>query len=82
MAAELLENFLPGRPGWQFMWILLIILVFAVAIAIERAIYIFVKSNINAPKFMTEVRKLVKAGDYDKALNLCERAKDRALRKW
>lgn len=81
MAAELLENFIPGRPGWFFLWVLLLVLVFAVAIAIERAIYIFVKSNINAPKFMAEIRKLVKAGEYSKALNLCERAKDRALPK-
>ena len=28
---------------------------------------------------MAEIRKLVKAGEYGKALNLCDRAKDRAL---
>jgi biopolymer transport protein ExbB len=81
MAADLLENFIPGRPGWFFLWVLLLVLVFAVAIAIERALYIFVKSNINAPKFMAEIRKLVKAGEYGKALSLCDRAKDRALPK-
>lgn len=79
MLAELLENFVPGRPGWIFLWWLLLFLVFAVAIAIERALYIYIKSNINAPKFMAEIRKLVKAGEYGKALNLCDRAKDRAL---
>jgi len=81
MAAELLENFVPGRPGWFFLWILLIVLVFAVAIAIERALYIFYKSNINAPKFMAEIRKLVQKREYGKALALCDRAKDRALPK-
>jgi len=81
MAAEILESFIPGTPGWLFMDAILLTLVFAVAIAVERVIYIFIKSNINAPKFMAEIRKLVKAGEYGKALSLCDRAKDRALPK-
>lgn len=77
--AELFEHFRPGAPGWAFMWALLMTAAFMVAIAVERGYYIWVKSNINADKFMTEIRKLVKAGNYDEALELCEAAQDKAL---
>ncbi len=77
--AEIFEHFRPGASGWLFMWALLFTAAFMVAIAVERAYYIWVKSNINANKFMAEIRKLVKAGKYHQALELCEAAKDKAL---
>jgi biopolymer transport protein ExbB/TolQ len=77
--AEVLKGFGTDQSGWGFMWILLLFAVFMVAIAIERSYYILVRSNINAPRFMSEIRKLVKAGDYKKALALCTAAKDKAL---
>jgi len=77
--AEVLKNFSTTSTGWGFMWALLVAAIFAVAIAIERAYYIMVRSNINAPKFMAEVRKLVKAGDYKQALSLCQSARNKAL---
>ncbi|RMD91987.1 MAG: MotA/TolQ/ExbB proton channel family protein [Calditrichaeota bacterium] len=76
---DIFELFRPGASGWIFMWALLITAAFMVAIAVERTYYIWVKSNINANKFMAEIRKLVKAGEYSKALELCEAAKDKAL---
>ena len=76
---EILKNFSTSATGWFFMWTLLVVAVFMVAIAIERAYYILVRSNINASKFMAEIRKLVKGGDYKKALALCNSAKDKAL---
>jgi len=79
--SEILRNFSTEVAGWQFMWILLVVAVFTVAIAIERGIYILVKSDINAPKFMAEIRKLVMAGKYNDAMKLCDLAKDRALPK-
>lgn len=77
--AEIFEHFRPGASGWLFMWALLFTAAFMVAIAVERGYYIWVKSNINANKFMAEIRKLVKAGKYNQALELCEAAKDKAL---
>jgi biopolymer transport protein ExbB/TolQ len=77
--SEILRNFSPEVDGWVFMWILLVTAVFMVALAVERGYYIFLRSNINASKFMAEIRKLVKAGDYKKALALCESARDKAL---
>ncbi len=77
--SEILRNFSPDVAGWQFMWILLIPAAFTIAIAIERAIYILVKSDINADTFMKKITQLVRAGEIKEALNLCERAKGRAL---
>lgn len=77
--AEVLKNFSTTSTGWAFMWALLVALIFMIAIAIERAYYIMVRSNINAPRFMAEIRKLVKAGDYKKALSLCNSARNKAL---
>ena len=77
--ADVLKNFSTTSTGWAFMWILLVAAIFMVALAIERAYYIMVRSNVNAPKFMAEIRKLVKAGDYKKALSLCNSAKNKAL---
>lgn len=73
------RRFFTGLWWLYYMVMLAIVAAIGVAIAIERGYYILVRSNINAPKFMTEIRKLVKAGDYKKALALCESAPNRAL---
>lgn len=78
---ELFEQFRPGATGWVFMWALLLTAAFMVAIALERGYYIWIKSNLNSGKFMSEIRRLVTAGKYDQALELCESAKDKALAK-
>lgn len=66
-------------PGWQYMWIILIFFAAMLAIAVERLIFIFVRANTNAPAFMAEIRKLVAAGDFKKAISLCKSAGNRAL---
>jgi biopolymer transport protein ExbB/TolQ len=45
----------------------------------ERLYFIFVRSNVDAAKFMAEIRKLVAGGNLKKAIALCETAKDKAL---
>lgn len=77
--SEVIKGFGTDQSGWLFMWILLLFGIFMVAIAVERIYYVIVRSNINAPRFMSEIRKLVKAGDYKKAIALCTAAKDKAL---
>jgi biopolymer transport protein ExbB len=79
--SEVLRNFSFDVAGWEYMWVLLIPLALVIAVAIERSIFILVRNDINAPKFMAEIRKLVTAGKYDDAMKLCELAKDRALPK-
>ena len=79
--AEFWHSFSPGLSGWLFMWILLMIAGFMIAIAIERTHYIYVISNINAHKFMAQIRKYVLAKDFSKAIALCRSVKAKALPK-
>ena len=76
---EIISGFSPNSGGFFFMVALAIIAAVALAIAAERSYYIIVRSNINATKFMAEIRKLVKAGDYERALELCAAAPTKAL---
>jgi biopolymer transport protein ExbB len=46
---------------------------------IDRLYFITVRSNIDATKFMAEIRKLVLNGDYKRAIALCKSAGNRAL---
>lgn len=73
------NGFAFDSDGMVFMWALLVTLVFMLAIAIDRYIYIYVRSNVNANRFMAEVLKLVKAEDIQKAINLCKSAGEKAL---
>ena len=38
-----------------------------------------IRSNINADKFMAEIRKLVAGGNMDRAIALCDKGKQKAL---
>jgi biopolymer transport protein ExbB/TolQ len=76
---EVIAAFRPEADGSWYMYAIAFVGAFALAIAIERAYYIIVRSNINASKFMAEIRKLVKAGEYKKALVLCDAAPEKAL---
>lgn len=78
--AEFWHSFIPGAgSGWLFMWALLIIAGFMITIAIERTNYIYIKSNIDAAKFMAYIRKLVSEHNYKKAIQLCRSANGKAL---
>jgi biopolymer transport protein ExbB len=73
------EQFSTASSGYIFMWVILIMLIIAVAIAIERVYYIMVRSNVNADKFMMEIRKLVTSGNIKRAISLAEQGKQKAL---
>jgi len=77
--SELWHSFSPGWSGWLFMWTLLVVAAFMIAIAIERTHYLYVKSSIDAPKFMAQIRKWVMAKDYKRAIALCRRFQEKAL---
>lgn len=82
-AARFWDNFLTAfnfsEPGSMFMYLILLAGVFALVISVERIYYVMVKSNINANKFMAEIRKNVTSGNIKKAIALCEAGKDKAL---
>ncbi|MBN2030136.1 MotA/TolQ/ExbB proton channel family protein [bacterium] len=77
--AELWQSFSPGWSGWIFMWALLIMAGFMIAITIERTHYLFMKSSIDAPRFMAQIRKWVQSDDYKRAIALCSSVKEKAL---
>jgi biopolymer transport protein ExbB/TolQ len=82
-AARFWDNFFSAfkfsEPGAMFMYLILLAGVAAITISIERIYFIMVKSNINANKFMAEIRKNVTSGNIKKAIALCEQGKDKAL---
>lgn len=70
--------------GWSaegsfFMYFIALFAAIALAVAVERMYYIVVRSNVNANKFMAEVRKLVAGGNMERAIGLCEKGKQKAL---
>lgn len=76
---QIFQGFKVGAPGWFFMWLLLVSAVFMIAVAIERVYFIAIRSNINAPKFMGDIRGLLTAGKFKDALGLAASAKSKAL---
>ena len=73
------RSFSPGDPAFLFMYVISLFAAAALAIAIERFYYIMIRSNINADKFMAEIRKLVAGGNMDRAIALCDKGKQKAL---
>ncbi len=77
--ASFWHSFSFQESGWVVMWALLVMGGFMIAVVIERTHYIFVRSNIDAPRFMAQIRKWVVEKDYQKAIGLCKRLKNKAL---
>ena len=77
--AQFGQSFSTADDAFFFMWTISLFGVIALAIAIERFYYIMVRANVNADKFMAEVRKLVAGGNMDRAIALCEKGKQKAL---
>lgn len=69
------------RVSGIWMYLILIISVVALAIVLERFIFLFFRYNINAMAFMRQIEKLVMAGNIDRALKLCSAAQNAALPK-
>ncbi len=78
---ELIGSFRWDYDGSLIIYLILTVGAFALSVAIERSYFLMVRSNINASKFMSEIRKLVKAGEIKQALALCEAAPYKALPK-
>ncbi len=73
------ESFAWSSDGSSYMYFIALFGTIALAISVERIYYIIVRSNVNADKFMAEIRKLVAGGNMKKAIELCERGKQKAL---
>lgn len=60
--------------GTPFSFINIGVLAFALAIIGERFVFILTKYRVNTTEFMAQIRKLVQAGNIDRAIKLCEAA--------
>ncbi|MFW6031085.1 MAG: MotA/TolQ/ExbB proton channel family protein [Myxococcota bacterium] len=68
---EIWEALVEGAP---FSFVNMGVLAFALAIIAERFVFILTKYRVNAREFMAQVKKLVQAGNVDRAIKLCEAA--------
>ncbi len=68
---EVWHALLEGAP---FSFINIGVLAFALAVIAERFVYILTKYRVNTTEFMGQIRKLVQAGNIDRAIKLCEAA--------
>lgn len=73
------QAFAMGADGNFFMYAIALFAAIAVAVGAERIYYIIIRSNVNADKFMAEIRKLVAGGNMERAIQLCEKGKHKAL---
>ena len=60
-----------GRP---FSLINIVVLAVVIAIVCERIVYMMTRYRVNTREFMSQIRKLVQAGNIDRAIKLCEAA--------
>jgi biopolymer transport protein ExbB/TolQ len=67
------------KDGGEFMYIILFVGVFAMAIAFERLFYIIFRANINSTAFMAQIQKLIMANNIDRAIKLCNAEPHAAL---
>lgn len=58
--------------GGEFMWPILILLIFGVAISIERFISL-TRASVNTRKFLTNVKSAMDEGGVDSAMEVCEK---------
>lgn len=77
--SKFFNSFKWAEDGSMYMWLIGLMAVFSISMMVERMYFIYVRSNVDAPKFMAEIRKLVAGGNLKKAIALCETAKDKAL---
>ena len=62
------------KDGAPFSFVDVAILAFVIAIITDRFVHILSKHQVNGEEFMAQIRKLVQAGNIDRAIKLCEAA--------
>src|SRR5262245_51055503 len=65
------EALIQGAPFSLFN---VVVLAIVLAVIAERFVYILTKYRVNSREFMAQIRKLVQAGNIDRAIKLCEAA--------
>ncbi len=74
-----IDSLIAMKDGGVWMIPILVVAVFALAIAFERLFYILFRANINATAFMAQIQKLIMANNIDRAIKLCNAEPHAAL---
>jgi len=59
------------QRGGPFMWVILAVWLFALAIALERFFKLAFKYDVNGPSFMNEIQRSILSQDLQGALRIC-----------
>lgn len=70
-----LKSFNPSEAGWQFMWTILLVGLAGAGIAVERFIYIFLRSSKGRDAFLRDFGTLVAAKKFEEAVSFCRSSK-------
>src|SRR5947209_13983046 len=62
------------HEGGIFMLVNLVVSAFVVGVVAERLFFMATKYRVNSREFLAQIRKLVQAGNIDRAIKLCEAA--------
>lgn len=73
--AKMMESFNPSSSGYQFMWIILAVGIVGLGFAIERFIYIVIRSGKGRAQFLADFGRLISAKQYDQALSVANAAR-------
>jgi biopolymer transport protein ExbB/TolQ len=76
---QFISQLIQMKDGGAWMIPILVVGVFAMAIAFERLLYILFRANINATAFMAQIQKLIMANNIDRAIKLCNAEPHAAL---
>jgi len=76
---QFINQLIAMKDGGAWMIPILVVGVFAMAIAFERLFYILFRANINATAFMAQIQKLIMANNIDRAIKLCNAEPHAAL---
>lgn len=64
------------QDGGVWMYILLGVSAFALAVTLERTIYFYIVCRVNAKALLTQITKLVRNGEIEQARKLCAKMKN------
>ncbi|MBD3391542.1 MAG: MotA/TolQ/ExbB proton channel family protein [Chitinivibrionales bacterium] len=77
--AKFFHSFSASEPGFIFMWILLVVGIFGVAVAIERLYFLLTRQGFRVEQFVREILMHVQNDDFEGAHKLCQSAGKMAL---
>jgi biopolymer transport protein ExbB/TolQ len=67
---QIISSFDPANDGWQYMWVIVLVGAAALGFAVNKFIYIVLKSSKGRGVMMGNIANLLKAGKYDEAMSV------------